>query len=824
MQTLLDVNSKDTQTRTTASSFLNAARLSNPPQFLQELALILSSDAAPKLARTLAGLTIKNSLKNNTQEELLKDLWGRVEPGVKAEIRTCALATLASSDKDIRQSAAQAVAAIACLDLPTGAWPEILTVLVTNAGNTHPAYKQASLLTLGYICEDFLPGTVSPAQIASILTAVANSLSLTESNPYIKLDALKALSSILPLARDNFTNTLERNYLISAVCACATHPERMLRMLGLQVLCDIAQLYYDLIEPNLPELWQVTSLMIREGEEENAILAVEFWNTLADVEKARVGGLGFLGKATPSLLSLLLSATLRFPDPSEEEYSLLKACCICLSSCAILAGDIAVEPCLSFIAQHVSSKNMHIVSCAVVVFGSILDGPSTDSLRPAIEGGIDTMIKLMSSQHLMVRRQAAWVLSRIAELHCAVVKESEHFPHLIPTLIHGLKDDPKVALHLGWCCDHLVRSQIGPYPFSFSEYKAILTALISLLSATDTDPLRDIHISLEMIIGGLISKAPAQALSLLLTYIPHFLKLLVNSDPLTHGDPQRGICVILESLCSRLPSSQLTTETIDSIVDGILTVFNNRKTVLEEGLDTLGALACSVGETIRHQVHRILPFLLWALSNREDSALCKAGTHCLGDFSAALSADAANLANQIVPILIANLEHSGIAADIKVMTISTLADLVSTALDGFAPYLEGILRLVEQAMEASMQVNPSLSTEMLEYLSDLRDALVEFYLALMQNLKSGNRVKVIQGSVSRLLEFALFAAQSDRMSSDHTQRNILFLLGELLEVIDSVTIPASYQSYLAQFLLSFEGRSEELRQEAEWIRRRLRSH
>lgn len=821
IQTLLDVNSKDAQTRTSAASFLSAARLSNPPQFLHELAVILSSEAAPKLARTVAGLTLKNSLKNATQEEGLTDLWARVEPALKGQIRTCALATLACGDKDIRQSAAQAVAAIAGFDIPTSAWPEILSVLVANAGNSHPAYKQASLLTLGYICEDLVPGTVSRQQTDQILTAVANSLGPSEQNAYIKLDALRAFSNILPIAEGNFKNQPERDYLISAVCACASHPESSLQLLGLQVLCDIAQFYYDLIGPNLPELWQVTSLMIREGEERAAILAVEFWNTLADIEKMGDGGRGYLVKATPTLLTLLLSATIRFGNQDEEELTLRKTSCVCLTSCALLAGDAAVEPCLSFIAQHVTSPDIHIVSCAIVVFGSILEGPSTESLQPAIHGGIDTMIRLMGSPHLMVRREAAWVLSRICTLHYPVLKASNRLSDLIPTLIRGLNDDPKVALHLGWCCNHLANNPQGDFPFNSSQYKAILTALISLLAATDLESLRDIHISLYMIIGDVITKAPEQCVSVLQAQIPVFLKRLAASDPLTPGDPQRGLCLILETICSRLTGALLTPPISESIIDSILSVFNTRKAVLEEGLDALGALACSIEEKIRPHIHRILPFLLWALNNREDAALCKAGTHCLGDFSAAIAPEATQLSTQIMPILITNLEHASIAADIKVMTISTLADLISAAIEGFRPYLDAILRLVEQALDASMQLSPGLSPDMCDYLSDLRDAIIEFFIALLQSLKLTNEGSVLQGMVGKLIEFALFAARSDLQSSQRTQMNVLYLLGELLNSFRQVSVDPASRGYMEQFLASFAGRNEDLRHEAEWVHRRL---
>lgn len=55
--------------------------------------------------------------------------------------------------------AAMCVAAIACAELPTQQWPDVITVLmsnVTNPASTEPL-KESSLETLGYVCQDIDP-------------------------------------------------------------------------------------------------------------------------------------------------------------------------------------------------------------------------------------------------------------------------------------------------------------------------------------------------------------------------------------------------------------------------------------------------------------------------------------------------------------------------------------------------------------------------------------------------------------------------------------------------------------------------------------------
>ena len=84
-----------------------------------------------------------------------------MDPSVKQGIRQNTIGTLAVDDKDIRQSAAQAVAAVALKDLPVGEWTEILGILQANAVNVNPEFRMASLMTLGYICEAILPDIVT---------------------------------------------------------------------------------------------------------------------------------------------------------------------------------------------------------------------------------------------------------------------------------------------------------------------------------------------------------------------------------------------------------------------------------------------------------------------------------------------------------------------------------------------------------------------------------------------------------------------------------------------------------------------------------------
>ena len=129
-------------------------------------------------------------------------------------IRNMLLSPLASTSKNVRRGAAQAVAAVASIDLPRNEWHEILTSLIQNAQSTTANFKMSALETLGYICEEIGKSVLSEAEVNSVLSAIVGR-GLAASEPSeIKLVALMALNGVIPFCEKNFTVESERNLQI----------------------------------------------------------------------------------------------------------------------------------------------------------------------------------------------------------------------------------------------------------------------------------------------------------------------------------------------------------------------------------------------------------------------------------------------------------------------------------------------------------------------------------------------------------------------------------------------------------------------------------
>lgn len=235
---------------------------------------------------------LKNAFSSREHPRLreVQQRWiQQIDPAIKKEIKDLALQTLRSSAARAGQSAGQFVASIAAIEIPRNEWPELMPALVENVGTGGDYLKQASLVTIGYICEtedtqlrDALTGHSN-----SILTAVVQGARKEESNMEVRNCAMTALSDCLEFVRSNFENEGERNYIMQVVCEATQSGDNRIEAGAFGCLNRIMGLYYDKMKFYMEKaLYGLTIIGMRSDEEDVAKLAVEFWCTVCEEEIA----------------------------------------------------------------------------------------------------------------------------------------------------------------------------------------------------------------------------------------------------------------------------------------------------------------------------------------------------------------------------------------------------------------------------------------------------------------------------------------------------------------------------------------------------------
>lgn len=212
-----------------------------------------------------------------------------VEPGSRSSVKDLALKTLASKDARAGQSAAQFVSSIAAIEIPNNEWPQLMPALVANVGEGTDHLKQASLATIGFICDtDDTELRESLVQHSNaILTAVVQGARKEETNLDVRNAAIIALGDSLEFVRTNFENEGERNYIMQVICEATQSGDSRVEAGAYGCLNRIMGLYYDKMRFYMEKaLFGLTVMGMKSEEEDVAKLAVEFWCTVCEEEIA----------------------------------------------------------------------------------------------------------------------------------------------------------------------------------------------------------------------------------------------------------------------------------------------------------------------------------------------------------------------------------------------------------------------------------------------------------------------------------------------------------------------------------------------------------
>lgn len=211
----------------------------------------------------------------------------QINPQVKAQVKELALNTLSSKDGRAAQSSAQFIVSIAAIELPRNEWPELMNTLVQNVASGSEQLKQASLITIGFICEsqdnELRESLASHSN--AILTAVVQGARREEPNVDVRNAAIKALSDSVDFVRSNMENEGERNYIMQVVCEATQAEDLRIQAGAFGCLNRIMGSYYEKMRFYMEKALFGLSIMGMKSEEEDvAKLAIEFWCTVCEEE------------------------------------------------------------------------------------------------------------------------------------------------------------------------------------------------------------------------------------------------------------------------------------------------------------------------------------------------------------------------------------------------------------------------------------------------------------------------------------------------------------------------------------------------------------
>jgi importin subunit beta-1 len=811
-QVLTNSLSPDANLRNAAEQQLTQAAENNFSLYLATLVQELANENAQGHIRAAAGIALKNAFtaREFARQAALQQKWlQQTDQDTKTRVKELTLQTLASPNAQAGQAAAQVVASIAAIELSRNQWPELMHALVRNVSDGTAHQKQASLTTIGFICEsqdaDLRSALVQHSN--AILTAVVQGARKEEPNHEVRLAAITALGDSLEFVGNNFKNEGERNYIMQVVCEATQADDSRIQQGAFGCLNRIMALYYENMRFYMEKaLFGLTILGMRSEDEDVAKLAVEFWSTVCEEEiaieddNAQVETseqmrpfYNFARVATNEVVPVLLSLlTKQDEDAADDEYNISRAAYQCLQLYAQAVGQVVIPPVIQFVEANLRSDDWHHRDAAVSAFGAIMDGPDEKTLEPIVKSGLPPLISMMEDPSIHVRDSTAYALGRITEACSEALDPTQHLDPLVTSLFGGLLNTPKMAASCCWALMNLAErfagepgAQTNPITPHFNQS---VHNLLTVTARPDCDT--QVRTAAYEVLNVFVQSSANESLHAIGELSQVILKRLEETVPLqsqvvsvedkiTLEDMQTSLCTVLQAVISRLDKEIAPLgDRIMSILLQILSSVNKGSTVPEGVFAAISALANAMEEEFVKYMDAFSPFLFNALENQEEPALCSMAIGLVSDITRSLGERSQPYCDHFMNRLLNNLRSVNLSNQFKPAILQCFGDIAHAIGGHFETYLSVVAQVLQQA--ATVTASPDGPYEVYDYVISLREGIMDAWGGIIGAMKASGKTQVLQPYVQSIFQI-LNTIAGDTNRSEALMRASMGVIGDLAD-------------------------------------------
>ncbi|KAL5550764.1 hypothetical protein UlMin_000940 [Ulmus minor] len=855
-QFLLAAQSADSNVRTEAEAHLRQFQEQNLPLFLLSLSFELANNEKPTESRRLAGIVLKNSLdaKDAVTKGRLAQQWMNIDISIKSQIKDLLLRTLGSPVSEARHTSGQVVAKIASIEVPQKQWPELIETLLANMTRTgsDAGLKQATVESLGYVCEEISHRDLEQDEVNHVLTAVVQGMNYAENSAEVRLAATKALFNALDFAETNFQNEMERNYIMKVVCETALSKEVEIRQAAFECLVSIASTYYEVLEPYMQSLFNLTSNAVKGDEEAVALQAIEFWSSICDeeielqeFENEESGESGtphsrFIEKALPSLVPMLLETLLKQEEDQDQDdsiwnVSMAGGTCLCLVARTV--GDSILPLVMPFVEGNITKPDWRCREAATYAFGSVLEGPTIEKLSPLVHSALDFLLRAMKDENNHVKDSTAWTLGRIFELlHSPAagysVISSENLQRVVEVLLEGTRDAPNVAEKVCGAIYYLAQGyeDAGTISSQFTPFvPSIIDSLLTTANRADVGDSKlrsSAYETLNEVVrcSNIIetSQIVGQLLPVIMNKLGQTAELQIASldDREKQGDLQASLCGVIQVIIQKLSSVDETKPIILQAADQIMMLFLKvfacrSSTVHEEAMLAIGALAYAMGSEFEKYMPEFCKYLEMGLQNFEEYQVCAITVGVVGDICRALDDKVLPYCDGIMNHLIKNLSSEELHRSVKPPIFSCFGDIALAIEQHFEKYVPYALPMMQGASEVCARMDTS-DDELIEYGNQLKRSIFEAYSGILQGFKN-SKPEIMLPYAQHLLQF-IEAIKGDKQRDESVTKAVVAVIGDLADALGPnmkalFCKHPTFVEFLGECLLSDD---EQLKETATW--------
>ncbi|KAK3941927.1 hypothetical protein QBC46DRAFT_86606 [Diplogelasinospora grovesii] len=816
--------SPDATLRNAAEQQLIQAAETNFSQYLLTLVQELANENAQGHIRAAAGIALKNafSAREFSRQAALQAKWlNQTEQEIKTRVKQLSLQTLSSSNAQAGAATAQVVASIAAIELPRNQWADLMHALVRNVSEGDQHQKQASLTTIGFICEsqdqELRNSLVSHSN--AILTAVVQGARKEETNNEVRLAAITALGDSLEFVGNNFKHEGERNYIMQVICEATQAEDSRIQQGAFGCLNRIMALYYENMRFYMEKaLFGLTILGMKSADEDVAKLAVEFWSTVCEEEiaieddNAQVESseqmrpfYNFSRVATNEVVPVLLGLlTKQDEDASDDEYNISRAAYQCLQLYAQAVGGHIIAPVIQFVEANLRSEDWRHRDAAVSAFGAIMDGPEEKVLEPIVKSGMQPLISMMDDPSVHVKDSTAYALGRITEACSEAIDPAQHLDPLISSLFNGLMSNPKMAASCCWALMNLAERFAGDAGAAQNpltpHFNQSVTNLLTVTARMDCEAA--VRTAAYEVLNVFVQSSANDSLAAVASLSDVIIKRLEETlpmqsqvvsveDKITLEDMQTSLCTVLQAIIQRL-DKEITPQgdRIMQVLLQILSTVGGKSSVPEGAFATISSLANAMEDEFVKYMDAFSPFLYNALGNQEEPGLCSMAIGLVSDITRSMGERSQPYCDNFMNYLLNNLRSTTLANQFKPAILQCFGDIAGAIGGHFETYLSVVAQVLQQA--ATVSATPEGSYEMFDYVISLREGIMDAWGGIIGAMKTSGKTQVLMPYVASIFQL-LNTIAGDLNRSEALMRAAMGVIGDLADAYPNGEIAEAFR-------------------------------
>ena len=239
---------------------------------------------------------------------------------------------------------------------------------------------------------------------------------------------------------------------------------------------------------------------------------------------------------------------------------------------------------------------------------------------------------------------------------------------------------------------------------------------------------------------------------------------------------QSCLCGLMSSCILKL-SKEALEPCCDRIITLTLQVFTTKGALAhEDAFGMVGKFAEKIGSDFNRYMAHFAPCLITGLQNLEEYQVCTTAVCAVGDISRALTGgEILPYCDVIMESLLGLLQSDELNRTVKPPILSSFSDIAMSIGGEFEKYTPVVLTMLEQAGTVSAETDDE---DLIEYISSLREAILEAYTGILHGLGDGKNLDVLVPHLEALLTF-MERCSTDEHRTNEVVKNCIALLGDL---------------------------------------------